>query len=81
MKDFVNDEFHFTQKLNFSLGREENILGNGENSDYQHFLLFPKTFQNLSQGCYKLGLCGTKLKDSNFLTVNILKKLCKSASV
>ena len=35
-----------TQKEEFVLGPVENILGKGENADYQHFLpFFPKRFQ------------------------------------
>ena len=34
-----------TEKLKFTLGRTENIVGKGE---YQHFLLFPQCFQKLS---------------------------------
>ena len=26
--------------------RLENVVGKGENADYQHFLLFPQCFQN-----------------------------------
>ena len=33
-----------TQKLNFVLGRVENIVGKGENAGHQHFLLFPTMF-------------------------------------
>ena len=31
------------------MGREENILGKGENAGYQHFLLFPQCFQIVLQ--------------------------------
>ena len=34
-----------SQKLKFVFGRVENIVGKGENADYQHFLLFQKCFQ------------------------------------
>ena len=33
-----------TQNLKFVLGREENIVGKGENPGYQHFLLFSQCF-------------------------------------
>ena len=48
MKDFADDKMNVTQKLNFVLGRVENIVGKGENAGYQHFLLFPQCFQKLS---------------------------------
>ena len=34
------------RNFNFSLERVENILEKGENAGYQHFLHFPKCFQN-----------------------------------
>ena len=37
-----------TQKLKFTLGGVENIVGKGENAGYQHFLLFPQCFQKAS---------------------------------
>ena len=39
-------------KLKFVLGRIQNILGKGENADYQHFLLFPQCFQKAP--CFKV---------------------------
>ena len=37
------------------LDRVENILGKRENASYQHFLFFPRCFQNLSvEGSLKL---------------------------
>ena len=32
----------------FVFDRVENIVGNGENAGYQHFLLFPQCFQKAS---------------------------------
>ena len=37
-----------TQNLKFTLGRVDNTLGKGDNTGYQHFLLFPLCFQKLS---------------------------------
>ena len=37
-----------SKKLKFVLVRVENIVGKGENADYQHFLLFPQCFQKAS---------------------------------
>ena len=47
MKAFAEDKINMTQKLKFFLGKIENIVGNGENAGYQHFLLFPQCFQRL----------------------------------
>ena len=33
------------------LDRVENTVGKGENAGYQHFLIFPRVFKNLLQGC------------------------------
>ena len=33
--------------MNYALYRVENIVGKGENACYQHFLLFPQSFQSL----------------------------------
>ena len=37
-----------TKELKLVLGREENIVGKGENAGYQHFLLFLQCFQKAS---------------------------------
>ena len=47
-KAFADDKLLLTQKLKFVLGRVENISGKEENADYQHFLLFPQCFRQLS---------------------------------
>ena len=44
-KAFAYDKINVTQKLKFEMGRVENMVGKGENSGYQHFLLFPQHFQ------------------------------------
>ena len=38
-KAIADVEINGTEKSKFVLGRVENILGKGENADYQHFLL------------------------------------------
>ena len=48
MKDFAYDNINVTEKLNFIFGREENIVRIGDIVGYQHFLLFPQSFQNAS---------------------------------
>ena len=44
-KVFADDQMNVTKELKFVLGREENIVGKGENAGYQHFLFFPQCFQ------------------------------------
>ena len=57
LKAFADDKINVTVKLKFSLGRVENIVGNGENAGYQHFLLFPQCFQKASYtGSLKVGI-------------------------
>ena len=41
LKGSADNKINVTKKLKFALERAENIVGKGENSDYQHFLLFP----------------------------------------
>ena len=63
MKDLAENKIYMTQKLNFVLGRLENIVGKGENAGHQHFLLFPQCFQMLCfSGSFKSELCGKELK-------------------
>ena len=45
LKAFADKNVIVTQNWTFALGREENIVGKGENAGYQHFLLFPQCFQ------------------------------------
>ena len=47
-KAFAEDKENVTQKLKFMFKMVENLVGKGENSGYQHFLLFPQCFQNAS---------------------------------
>ena len=44
LKDLVDDKINLTEKLNFTFGRVENIVGKGENAGNQHFLHFPQWF-------------------------------------
>ena len=46
LKAFAEDKCD--PKLKIVLESMENILEEGENADYQHFLLFPQSFQNAS---------------------------------
>ena len=46
LKALAGNTKKVNKKLKLVLGRVENILRNGENAGYQHFLLFPKCFQN-----------------------------------
>ena len=49
--------------MNFAMGRVENIEGKGENTGYQHFLLFPQCFQKVSSlGSLKVGILRLRVK-------------------
>ena len=45
LKPYSDDNSNVNQKMKIALGREENIVGKGENAGYQHLLLFPQCFQ------------------------------------
>ena len=47
-KALADDKINVTQKFKIFFGWVENILVRGENAVYQHFLLFPKCFQEPS---------------------------------
>ena len=47
LKAFADNKVNVDEKLNFVLGKEENIVWKGENSGYQHFLLFLHVFKRL----------------------------------
>ena len=55
LKAFADDKINKTEKSKFVVGRLENIVGQGENAVYQHFLLFPECFQ-------KSWLCGKEFR-------------------
>ena len=56
-KAFADNKLNVAEKLEFILGRVENIVGKGENAGYQHFLLFPQCFQKSSiSGSLKVGI-------------------------
>ena len=40
-KAFADDKINVNKNLRFVFGRIKNIVGEGENAGYQHFLLFP----------------------------------------
>ena len=48
LRKFADDKLSFVEKLKLVLGRVENIVGRGENTGYQYFLLFPQCFQRAS---------------------------------
>ena len=46
-----------TGKIEFELGRVANIVGEGKNAVYHHFLLFPLCFQKATfSGSLKVGI-------------------------
>ena len=57
LKAFADDKINVAEKLDFVLGRIENIVGKGENAGYQHFLLFPQCIQkSFSSKSLKVGI-------------------------
>ena len=57
--------------------RVENIVGNGENAGYQHFLLFPQCFQKASMsGSLKVGIMRERVKrpeGEKYILINVRK--------
>ena len=49
LKAFADDKSNMNKKLNSLLGRVENIMGKGDNANYQHFFLFPQCFEKVSK--------------------------------
>ena len=47
LKAFADNKSKVTQNMKFAFGMVENIVGKGENANYQH-LLFLECFQKLS---------------------------------
>ena len=41
LKTFADNKMDVAEKVQFVVGRVENIVGKGENACYQHFLPFP----------------------------------------
>ena len=57
LKAFPDDKINVTKHLKFGMGWVENIVGNGENAGYQHFLLFSQCFQKaIFLGLLKVGI-------------------------
>ena len=57
LESFADDKVSVTQKQKFFLGWVENVAGKRENAGYQHFLLFPQSFQKaVFVGSLKLGI-------------------------
>ena len=48
LKAYADEKSIFTKMMFTVFDRVENIVGKGENSGHQHFLLFPRCFQKLS---------------------------------
>ena len=52
---FVEDKMNLNERLKLVSGRVENFVGKGENNGYQHFLLSPQFFPNLSLSMFLKG--------------------------
>ena len=56
-KAFADDKLNVAKFMINVLDMVENIVGKGENAGYQHFLLFPQSFQKVSfSGSFKVGI-------------------------
>ena len=61
LKAFANNKIYTIEKLKFVLGRVENIVGKGEYTGYQHFLLFLQCIQqDFFLKVFKTGDCVIK---------------------
>ena len=57
LKALADDKINVTENNEIVLRKLENIEGNGENTGYQHFLLFPQCFQKATfSGLLKVGI-------------------------
>ena len=57
LKAFADNKFNFATMLISLFDRVENIMGKGDNADYQHFLLYSQCFQEASfSGLLKDGI-------------------------
>ena len=55
LKAIADNKINVNGKLEFDMGRVENLVEKKENAGYQHFLLFPQCFQKASfQGTLKV---------------------------
>ena len=55
LKAIADDKINVTEKLKFVLGRFENIVGKGENTGIQHFLLLSRiVWERLNDGSITL---------------------------
>ena len=57
LKAFADDKLNVGNMKISLFDREENCVGKGENTGYQHFLLFPQCFPNPTYfGSLKVGI-------------------------
>ena len=57
LKAFADGKINVIYRVKLALGRVENIVGKEENAGYQHFLLFPQSFQKATfSGSLKVGI-------------------------
>ena len=53
LKEFADDIIKIHKMMIYVFDRVENIVGEGENAGYQHFLLFPRCFKSFSLNVLK----------------------------
>ena len=57
LKAFADDKSNVAKIMVFVFNHVENIVRKGENAGYQHFLLFPQSFQKACfSGSLKVGI-------------------------
>ena len=57
LKAFADNKINVTKNQKFNLENGRKLAGKGENAGYQHFLFFPKCFQQVPfSGSLKVGI-------------------------
>ena len=62
LKAFADDTIKVAKIMIFVFDGVENIVGKGENAGYQHFLLFPQSFQDFLLRVVKSWDCACRVQ-------------------
>ena len=72
LQAFADNKINVTEKLQFVLGKVENIVGKGENAGYQHSLPFPQCFEKAAfSGSLKFGIVWQRVNKDFFSPLNL----------